>query len=146
MIHKKTAFVVDDDAGYAEGIGHYMQQLNFDVRYFSSGTSFMEELPARPDLIILDHDLGEKMSGLEYLRQIKNITREIPVLLLLAQNDIQAAVQSLKLGAFDYIVKNNASFRRLRTSLYDLDIDKKRKFSTALKWFRREIFNLYNIH
>lgn len=106
----------------------------------------MEELPARPDLIILDHDLGEKISGLEYLQQIKNITREIPVLLLLAQDDIQAAIASLKLGAFDYIEKNNASFRRLRTSLYDLDIDKKRKFSTALKWFRREIFNLYNIH
>jgi DNA-binding NtrC family response regulator len=147
MTRKRTAFVVDDDAAYAERVMHHMQKLNFEVKHFSSGTSFLKQLPTAPDLIILDYDLGEKTTGLEYLQKIKNITREIPVLLLLAQNDISTAVQALKFGAYDYIEKNNTSFfARLRTSLYDLDIEKKRKFWTVLKAFRKGIFNLYNIY
>ena len=147
MTPKRTAFVVDDDVVYAKGIGHQMQKLNFEVKYFSSGTSCMEQLTTAPDLIILDQDLGEKTTGLEYLQKIKNITRKIPVLLLLAKSDINSAVEALKLGAYDYIEKDNASFfPRLRISLYDLDIEKKRKFWTALKWFRKEVFNLYNIY
>ena len=146
MKNKKTAFVVDDDTRYAESIRLNMEKLGFEVHCFSTGAGLMAQLSANPDLIILDHDLGEDITGLEYLQMIREVGKKIPVLFLLAQNDIKEAAQALRFGAYDYIEKGSASFMRLRTSLYDLDIEKKRKFLTALRSFRQGVFNLYNIY
>jgi DNA-binding NtrC family response regulator len=145
MKDKRTAFVVDDDTTYAEAIRLNMEKLGFEVRCFSSGAGLMAQLSASPDLIILDHDLGEEVSGLEYLQKVKEVARKIPVLFLLAQNDIKAAVQALRFGAFGYLEKHRA-IGKLRTSIDDLDIEKKRKFDSALKAFRQSIFRLYNIN
>jgi DNA-binding NtrC family response regulator len=58
----------------------------------------------RPDLALLDHWLPG-INGDEVLRQIKEREPEIPVIVMTAQGSIELAVQSMKIGAFDFLVK-----------------------------------------
>ena len=142
----KTVFVVDNDPFSAKNIRLHLEALGFEVTYFASGMEAMSHLSSTPALIILAHDLGEKADGLEYLRQIKVVNRDIPVLFLLPQNNLSLAVHALRLGAFFYLEKINASFEDIKSILYDLDIDKKRKYWNALRTFRQGVFNLYGVY
>ena len=145
-IMKKTVFIVDSDPGSAQKLRSHLEALHFDVTYFTTGSEMMNHLPSNPSLIILAHDLAENNTGLDYLRLIKTMNRNIPVLFLLAQNNLSMAVHALRLGAAFYLEKLNTSFESIKNVLYDLDIEKKRKYWSALRNFRQGVFNLYGIY
>lgn len=142
----KTVFIVDCDPHSSKKLRLHLEALDFDVTHFSSGSEMMNHLHSSPVLILLAHDLGENSDGLHYLRQIKEINRDIPVLFLLSQKNLTMAVHALRLGAAFYVEKINTSFESLKTILYDLDIEKKRKYWSALRNFRQGVFNLYGIY
>ena len=56
------------------------------------------------DLIMLDLKM-QKMGGIEALKHIKKISPGIPILIMTAYASVQTAVEALKLGAFDYLIK-----------------------------------------
>ena len=142
----KTVFIVDNDPFSAKKMRLHLEALGFEVTYFASGSEVMNHLSSNPSLIILAHDLGETSNGLDYLRLIKTENRDIPVLFLLPQNNLSIAVHALRLGAFFYLEKIHASFESIKNILYDLDIEKKRKYWTALRNFRQGVFQLYNVY
>jgi FixJ family two-component response regulator len=142
----KTVFIVDSDPSSAQKLRLHLETLHFEVTYFTTGSEMMNHLVSDPCLIILAHDLNEKNTGLDYLRLIKTINRNIPVLFLLSQSDLNVAVRALRLGAAAYLEKVSASFEGLKNVLYDLDIEKKRKYASALRTFRQGVFNLYGIY
>lgn len=139
----KTVFIVDSDPFSAKKLRLHLEALSFNVTYFASGSEMMHHLAANPSLIILAHDLGERRNGLDYLGQIKEANRDIPVIFLLSQNNLNMAVHALRLGAAFYMEKINTSFESIKNVLYDLDIEKKRKYWSALKSFRQGVFSLY---
>ena len=57
-----------------------------------------------PDLVLLDHWLPG-INGDEVLRRIREENPEIPVIIMTAQGSIDLAVNSMKMGAFDFLVK-----------------------------------------
>ncbi len=142
----KTVFIVDSDPNSSKRLSLHLEALNFYVTHFASGREMMDHLHLKPCLIVLAHDLAEQCNGLHYLRQIKEVNRDIPVLFLLAQKNLNMAVDALRLGAAFYLEKINASFESIRSILYDLDIEKKRKYWTALRAFRQGVFSLYGIY
>jgi len=142
----KTVFIVDNDPCSSKTLQTHLEALGFSVTHFSAGSEMMSHLHTSPCLILLAHDLGEKSDGLHYLQQIKEVNRDIPVLFLLSQKNLSMAVHALRLGAAFYVEKINASFESIKTILYDLDIEKKRKYWTALRNFRQGVFNLYGIY
>jgi FixJ family two-component response regulator len=142
----KTVFIVDSDQNSSKRLSLHLEALDFAVTNFSCGREMMDQLHLKPCLILLACDLGENSDGLHYLRQIKQVNRDIPVLFLLAQKNLNMAIHALRLGAAFYVEKINASFESLKTILYDLDIEKKRKYWTALRNFRQGVFNLYGIY
>jgi DNA-binding NtrC family response regulator len=142
----KTVFIVDSDPNSSKRLSLHLEALDFSVIHFSSGWEMMDQLHSKPCLILLAHDLAEQSDGLFYLQQIKEVDRDIPVLFLLSQNNLKMAVHALRLGAAFYIEKINASFESLKTILYDLDIEKKRKYWSALRNFRQGVFSLYGIY
>ncbi len=145
-MRNKTVFIVDSDPTSSKKLQSHLETLSFDVSHFTSGAEMMNHLQVKPSLILLAHDLNEKSDGLYYLRQIKEANRDIPVLFLLSQKNLNMAVHALRLGAAFYVEKINASLESLRSIVYDLDIEKKRKYWTALKNFRQGIFSLYGIY
>lgn len=142
----KTVFIVDSDSNSSKRLSLHLEALNFYVTHFESGKEMMDQLHLKPCLILLAHDLAEKRNGLHYLRQIKEANRDIPVLFLLAHKNLHMAVDALRLGAAFYLEKINASFESIKSILYDLDIEKKRKYWTALRTFRQGVFSLYGIY
>lgn len=142
----KTVFIVDSDPNSSKRLSLHLEALKFNVTCFGSGWEMMDHLHLEPCLIVLAHDLEEQSNGLHYLRQIKHVNRNIPVLFLLGQNNLSLAVDALRLGAAFYLEKINTSFESIKTILYDLDIEKKRKYWTALRTFRQGVFSLYGIY
>ena len=142
----KNVFIVDRDPSSAQKLRLHLEKLHFEVTYFTTGSEMMNHLVYNPCLIILAHDLNENNTGLDYLRLIKTMNRNIPILFLLAQNDLRMAVHALRLGAASYLEKFTTSFESLKKVVYDLDIEKKRKYASALRNFRQGVFNLYGIY
>lgn len=99
-------FAVEDDPTYRKFL-EYVLGLNpdFEVHFFNSGNDCLKNLHMKPSIIALDFTLPD-MSGEEVLVKVKNFNPSIQVIIVSGQEKIGTAVKLLKLGAYDYIIKN----------------------------------------
>ncbi|AEV34329.1 MULTISPECIES: sigma-54-dependent transcriptional regulator [Flavobacteriales] len=106
-------FIVDDNELYAKASQHHLS-LNPDneVESFSTGKDCINNLYTKPNMIFLDYSLPD-MSGIEVLRKIKQSYPETPVVIVSGQEDVSTAVELLKEGAYDYIVKDENAHERM---------------------------------
>lgn len=98
---------VEDDAGIREIETYTLQYTGFQARGFEDGAAFQAALRTqRPELIILDVMLPGK-DGVTLLRELKAdpALRDIPVIMATAKGAEYDKIQSLDLGADDYLVK-----------------------------------------
>lgn len=98
---------VEDDAGIRDIELYTLRSTGFEARGFEDGKAFLEALETeRPELVILDVMLPE-MDGVELLRRLKASARlsDIPVIMATARGAEYDKIQSLDLGADDYLVK-----------------------------------------
>ena len=110
-------FVVEDDEWYNRLLVHHLS-LNpeYEVISYFKGKDLMRHLHEGPDAITLDYRLPD-MKGIELLRKIKQFDPSIEVVVISEQEDVQTAVDLLKEGAFDYIVKNEEIQPRLNSTV-----------------------------
>ncbi len=100
-------FCVEDDESIQSLELYALRSAGYEVRGFADSGSFLAALCAeKPELVILDVMLPGK-SGVELLRQMKasGDTREIPVIMATAKGAEYDKIQSLDMGADDYLVK-----------------------------------------
>ena len=98
---------VEDDSGIREIEVYTLNSTGFEARGFADGASFREALETEtPELVLLDVMLpGEDgVSLLRYLRQMPR-TREVPVIMATAKGMEYDKIQSLDMGADDYVAK-----------------------------------------
>lgn len=113
-------FILEDDVWYGSMLHHYLSlNPDYDVRRFDNTRSFFADLHEHPDVITLDYSLPD-MNGDDVLKKIKEIHPDIQVIVISGQEDISTAINLLKNGAFDYIVKNEDTKDRLWNSLLHL--------------------------
>lgn len=110
-------FVVEDDPLYMKLV-NYVAELNPDhvVRTFTSGRECLDHLHENPTVVTLDYSLPD-MSGEEVLTKIKAYNPEINVIIVSSQENINTAVQLLKVGAYDYITKDEETRERLLNAI-----------------------------
>lgn len=97
--------VIDDEPILRESLFVALGQQGYEVATARTGEEGLEVFQKeRPDLILLDHWLPG-LNGDEVLRRIKEQDPEVPIVMMTAQGSIELAVNSMKLGAFDFIVK-----------------------------------------
>jgi DNA-binding response OmpR family regulator len=104
---KSTIMIVDDEPKYIEFLKNLLDQFGFDLKIAKSGYEAFKLLEdCLPDIILLDV-LMPQMDGFEVCRRLKedNLTREIPVILMISLTDTVDKVMGLELGAADYITK-----------------------------------------
>ncbi len=110
-------FVVEDDTWYSDLLKYHLSlNPDFEVETFSNGRDCVKNLFKSPDLITVDYSLPD-MTGKELLGKILKHTPGIAVVIISGQEDITTAVELLKEGAFDYIVKNEDTRNRLWNSI-----------------------------
>ena len=110
-------FVVEDDPTYKKFL-EYVLSLNpdFEVKFFTSGNECIKHLHQKPSIIALDYSLPD-MSGEDVLKKVKIFDSKIQVIIVSAQEKIGTAVQLLKMGAYDYIIKNEDTKDRLLNAI-----------------------------
>lgn len=97
--------VVDDEPDAVELLQEFLTSKGYEVLTASNGEEALRKVKEeRPHLILLDVRMPG-MSGLDVLRQVRQFDREIGVIMVTAVNEEETGRESLRLGAFDYIVK-----------------------------------------
>lgn len=119
MKNKETfkIFILEDDTWYGSMLHHYLS-LNpeYEVKRFESPKDFFANLHENPALVTLDYSLPDS-DGAEVLRRIQEFNRDIQVIIISGQEDVGTAVNLLKNGAIDYIVKDEETKDRLWHSI-----------------------------
>ncbi len=120
-------FVVEDNEWYNRLLVHHLNMNpDFEVKSYLSGKELLNNLHDSPDIITLDYRLPD-IKGTELLKKIKEYDESIEVIVISEQDDVQVAVDLLKEGAYDYLVKNEEIQTRIHSA-----VNRIRK-STALK-------------
>ncbi len=110
-------YVVDDDQFTAELYEQRISQLGFSkISKIQSGTECLNRLIDEPRIVFLDYQMGE-VNGFEVLKKIKRFNPAIYVVIVSGQEDMKVAIDSLKYGAFDYIIKGETALDRLEEVL-----------------------------
>ncbi len=104
---KYRIFIVEDDRTYGEMLKYYLS-LNEDYEIFrySSAKECMANLKLNPDLVTLDYSLPDS-KGSELLQKLLQYNSNLPVILISGQRDISTAIELLKAGVSDYLVKDD---------------------------------------
>lgn len=110
-------FLVDDDPFFAEMLKYYLQlNPDYDVHICNTGKECLSALYRAPDIICIDFGLPD-LQGDELFAQIKNLYPDLPIIVISGQENIEVAVNFLKQGAKDYIVKNEHTKELLWNSI-----------------------------
>ena len=102
---KTRVLLVDDEKEFVETLSERLSLRNYDVTTSLSGDDAVEKIKNHLfDVIILDV-LMPGMSGIETLREIKKIKPLIEVIMLTGNATVETAIEGLKLGALDFLLK-----------------------------------------
>jgi DNA-binding NtrC family response regulator len=120
-------FFIEESTIYKDLILGYLQSHKYtDIKVFKTGDECMNQLHLNPDIIILDYS-SEGMSGLEFMKKVKLSHPAIGFIFLSGQNDVEVAIAIMKLGAADYVIKNEKSPARLVKAIEQVIADTKRQ-------------------
>jgi len=102
---KPRILVVDDEKQFAETLAERLRLRMFQVTTAFSGAEALEQIERfNFDLVILDVYLPDQ-GGLEVLQQIKKLKPLTEVLMLTGHAEVETAIQGMKAGAFDFLLK-----------------------------------------
>ena len=127
-------FIVEDSLVYKDLIVGYLQSKKFqNIKTFKNGEECLKMLDLKPDLIVLDYYF-EGINGLELMKKVKESQPEIDFIFLSAQNDVEIAVKIMRMGAADYIIKNEkAPHNLLRSIEHLISVNKEIKVRQGFK-------------
>lgn len=127
--------IVDDEADIRSLVSGILQDEGFATRQAPTTGAAWEEISKRlPALVILDIWLeGSQEDGMMFLKRIKKDYPDLPVVMISGHGNIETAVQSIQIGAYDFIEKPFKSDRMLLTIQRALQDSKLRRENTELR-------------
>jgi two-component system nitrogen regulation response regulator GlnG len=97
--------LIDDETDVQYSFQRIFDSPDIELTTASSGEEGLKLIPKlNPDLVIMDVRMGG-MSGLETLRRIRQMDSRLLVILMTAYGTTQTAIEAMKLGAYDYLLK-----------------------------------------
>ena len=102
---QRTILIVDDEAAQRQLLGDFVASLDFHTDEAGSAEDALEKIRrSPPDMVLLDVRLPG-MDGITALGEIRKFAAELPVMLITAHGDLRQAVEAIKSGADDYLLK-----------------------------------------
>lgn len=133
-------FVVEDNHVYSRLIVSFLKTNKYtNVEVFSTGEEAVKAMPRQPMVVIQDY-LLEGMNGIEVLKKTKTVAPKAEFIFLSGQDNIDVAINTIKYGAFDYIVKDQMALKKLVTKInkiqtfHNMEVSQKR-FKTGVVLF-----------
>src|SRR5437588_1696258 len=99
-----TLLVIDDEEFILHAFRQNFREPAYTLLTASSAGEGLEQVSLRPDVVILDIHLPDS-SGLETFEQIRRADARIPVILITGHGTTELAIEAIKRGAFDYLLK-----------------------------------------
>jgi len=101
-----TIMLVDDEVPFVEAMSKRLRRRELEVEQAYSGDEALKKLTdaSKAEVVILD----VKMPGMDGVETLKAIKREVPlveVIMLTGHATVESAIEGMKLGAFDYLLK-----------------------------------------
>ena len=98
--------VVDDEVMFVETLSKRLAQRNLGVARAYSGREALQKLREESDIDIVVLDVKMPgMTGIETLREMKKTYPLVEVIILTGHASVSSAIEGMKLGAFDYLMK-----------------------------------------
>jgi DNA-binding NtrC family response regulator len=123
MQNKKNPliFVVEDNQMYNKLVVSYLKTNKFtNVESYLSGEDALKNMDKNPDIVIQDY-LLEGMTGIEVLIKAKKSNPTVEFIFLSGQDSIDIAINSMKYGAYDYIVKDQMALQKLVNKIHKIN-------------------------
>ena len=122
---KSTLWLVEDDPVWAELVQARLGN-KYQIRHLSSAEEALQAIQTEklPKIILLDYHLGAQQTGVTILKALhKSDSPDKPpyVIMLSAQEDIQTAADTFTYGAYDYVVKGDRVWDRLKIALRNIE-------------------------
>lgn len=130
---KRYVFLVDDEPIQNEMLKDFLsERYTYEIKVFDNGEDALNNMNLKPEIIVLDYHLNAHQSnaknGVDVLKAIKDQFPETQIIMLSGQDKIDIAVDTMKYGAFDYIVKGESAFSRIENVINNASELHKLKF------------------
>lgn len=134
-------FIVEDNKLYAQVLKKQLLDQHYQVKVFYNGKDCIAELDEKPDVITLDYTLPD-MTGHEVLQEIQKKCPSANVIIISAQESISTAIDLMKNGAYDYIMKAPDTREKLTNIIKNIyQSDQLKEENTRLKDAIKERFH-----
>lgn len=142
MADKRYIFLVDDEPIQNEMLKDYLnERFIYDIKTFDNGEEMLKNMHFNPEIVVLDYHLSahktDAKNGVEILKMLKDKYPQVQVIMLSGQDKIDVAIDSMKYGAYDYVVKGETAFSRTENILNN--ISELHKVKTINKAYKRTI-------
>jgi DNA-binding NtrC family response regulator len=105
LLNGCKVLIVDDEADFLDTLIKRLRRRRIDVQAAGSGAQALATLESGPvDVVVLDVRMPQ-MDGIRLLERIKQRHADIEVIMLTGHASLEAAVEGMGLGAFDYLMK-----------------------------------------
>ncbi|MCW3076833.1 MAG: regulator [Bacteroidetes bacterium] len=142
--HGFTIGVIEDNEWYNKLLVHTLSlNPDFIVKSYLNAESFLKDSAPPPDLITLDVNLPD-MGGVELLTKLKEKYPALHVIIISEQDQIQTAVDLLKNGAYDYIIKQKDIKTRLHQAINRIRTNK--ELENKIIVLEKEVKNKYDLN
>jgi DNA-binding NtrC family response regulator len=113
ILNDPLIFIVEDNTVYNKLVVSYLRSQKFTrVESFLTGEECLRNIHKKPDIIIQDY-LLDGMNGIEVLKATKKLYPETEFIFLSGQDSVDVAINSMKYGAYDYIVKDQMALKKM---------------------------------
>ncbi|WP_276131815.1 response regulator [Polluticoccus soli] len=143
--NKRHMFLVDDEPIQNEMLKDYLsERFLYDIRVYDNGEDALQHMNLDPEIIVLDYHLNshkaDAMNGVQVLKKVKEQYPGTQVIMLSGQDKIDVAIDSMKYGAYDYVVKGETAFSRMENVLNN--VSELHKVKTINKGYKNTIILL----
>jgi two-component system, OmpR family, response regulator len=136
---KRYIFLVDDEPIQNEMLKDYLnERFVYEIKTFDNGEDMLQNMHLSPEIVVLDYHLSahktNAKNGVEILKLLKDKYSAVQVIMLSGQDKIDVAIDSMKYGAYDYVVKGETAFSRTENILNNVsELHKMRTINRAYK-------------
>jgi DNA-binding NtrC family response regulator len=118
-------FLVDDEPIQNEMLkDHISSRFTYQLKTYENGEDAIRDLNLNPAIVVLDFHLNSHLAnaqnGVEVLKKIKEQRPNTEVIMLSGQDRIDVAIDSMKHGAYDYVIKGETAFSRIENILNNI--------------------------
>jgi len=123
---KNLVFIVENESIKSELIHKFFEKnFQFEILYFSNSEDCLSQLYLHPMAVFIDYDIktydSHERDGVKLLDEIKKLNHSTEVIFFSSEDHPEVAHDTLKHGAYDYILINENRFRRMENILFNIE-------------------------